>query len=110
MELLERLKRRFSAMSKQLYVVYFESANYAGYGEHARVWATSEEEAKEAVSDYAEEYYYDQDGDQLEEDDIEDGPYANVMSAVLQAGSEFEEFIADPQQAEHFYPIINTND
>lgn len=103
-------------MQKELYVVEFSSANYAGAPEHCRVWAFSEEDAKDAASEYAHEFYYEQDaeqwyGENRDEDDEEEGNgpggWATVDRAELQSGSRHEEFIADPEQAANFYPIVN---
>lgn len=92
----------------ELYVVYFESANYAGYGEHCLVWANSVEEAmeNEDVASYAEDFYYDQDCTQYyeEHEDEEPGNWASIMSAVPLKDSEFEEFVSNQPE---FYPIVN---
>lgn len=64
------------------YLVYFESANYAGYGEHRIVWAEDEDGAHDQALTLAEEYYYDEDADQILldfGDDFEE-PYGNVVS------------------------------
>lgn len=97
-------------MKKELYVVQISSTNYAGAPEHCRVWAESEEDAMEAASAYANDFYYEQDADQwyseLEEDaDTEN--WASIDHAVLQEGSVHEKYIADPKQAQNFYPIVN---
>ena len=103
-------------MQKELYVVEFSSANYAGAPEHCRVWAESEEDAIEAASNYAHDYYYeqyseqwyDENGDEEDEDsDIAPDAWASIDRAFPQAGSSFEKFIDDPVQAENFYPIVN---
>ena len=99
-------------MQKELYVVEFSSANYAGAPEHCRVWAESEEDALDAATSHAEDYYMEQDQDQWEEENDEfreEGPgaWATMDRAVLQVGSEFEEYIADAVQAETFFPIVN---
>lgn len=65
----------------KLYLVYFESANYAGYGEHILVEAESEDAAREAVDPYANEFYYAEDAQQLEEEEIDcEGFYATIVS------------------------------
>ncbi len=93
---------------RELYVVYFESANYAGYGEHALVWASSVEEAlaDEQLAQHAEEFYYEQDGDQyLEEHGDDDGVvWAYIGSALPLKGSEFEQYVAKQPQ---LYPVVN---
>lgn len=93
---------------KELYVVYFESANYAGYGEHCLVWAESEDEARynEAVSEYAEDYYRVQDAEQWFEEhgDDEEDSWASIMWARLVVGSEYERYVAEQPE---LYPILN---
>ncbi len=98
-------------MERELYVVYFESANYAGYGEYALVWATSEDEAKDNddLAAYAEDFYREQDEEQLEEEhgedfDLDGVVWASIQSAVPLKGSEFEEHVANQPE---FYPILN---
>lgn len=98
-------------MSKELYVVYFESANYAGYGEHCLVWAEDEDEARDEATSYAEDFYYQQDQDQLEEDyeDMETNsePYASIEKvSKLSDNPDIIEYLKDPDQAT-FYPIVN---
>ena len=98
-------------MRKELYVVCFESANYAGAGETCLAWATSEEDAKEAAASYAEDFYREQDEDQWKEEyaedmDEDDVMWATVTSAVLLKGSEYEEYQKDPSQAS-FYQLVN---
>ena len=93
--------------NKQLYVVYFESANYAGYGEHCMVWATDEDDAlsNDAVSEFAEDFYREQDESQwYEENDYECDVWASIQSATKLTGSEFEEFVAKQPE---LYPIVN---
>lgn len=81
-------------MDKQaLYLVYFESAHYAGYGEHILVWAKDAMDAEAAISDYADE----QDGDQMEEDGTDDGVYSSIMSIEL-----FDESHKDWEHRESF--------
>jgi len=64
-----------------LWLVYFESANYAGYGEHRIVEADSEDAAREIIEPIANEYYYEEDSPQLEEEGIDpDGFYASIVS------------------------------
>lgn len=99
-------------MERELYVVYFESANYAGYGEHALVWASSEQEAlcDDRLVEYAEEFYRDQDEQQFEEEhaegfDLDEVAWSSVISAVQLKDSEFEEYVAKQPE---LYPIVNT--
>lgn len=94
--------------TRELYVVCFESANYAGAGDTCMAWATSEKEAMGAAAQFAEEFYYEEDQDQyIEENGEDDGVmYANVTSAVLLKGSQYEEYQKDPSQAS-FYQLVN---
>jgi hypothetical protein len=95
-------------MKKELYVVEFESANYCGAPEYCRVWADSEDEAMFQAEMYAEDFYCEQDEDQYMDENKEyPDCWAHMCSAVLQEGSEYEEFIADPVQANTYYPIVN---
>ncbi len=97
-------------MEKELYIVEFASANYAGGASHCLVWATSEDAAEEAAWEYAENYYYEEDGDQLIEDGYDQSDACSVINwAELVEGSEFEEFVKDPSQAE-FYPEVNSKE
>lgn len=105
-------------MEKELWVVYFESANYCGYGEHCLVWATSEKDAKYAASSYAEEQCMQQDSDQYKEEygDNEDDEdclqgvlWANVQTAFALSSEEGEDvrgYLLDDTQKQ-FYPIVN---
>jgi hypothetical protein len=86
-------------MVKELYVVYFESAIYCGYGEHVLVWATDVEDARDAAEGYASDFYCDQDQDQY----MDGVAWASIMSVELLAGSEYEEFA-------NSYEVINTKD
>lgn len=92
----------------ELYVVYFESANYCGYGEHCLVWADSEENAmyNDFVLQYAEEFYMEQDQEQYLEEHGDDDQvtWASIMSAEPLKGSEHEKYVAKQPD---FYPIVN---
>lgn len=98
-------------MEKQLYCVYFESANYAGYGDYCLVMAESESDAMDNpdVLSYAEDTCREQNEDQYieehGEDEAEDNVWASIISAELVEGSDVERYIADLSQAS-FYPII----
>lgn len=98
-------------MEKQLYCVYFESANYVGYGDYCLVMAESWSDAMDNpdVSAYAEDTCREQHEDQYieehGEDEAEDNVWASIISAELVEGSDVERYIADLSQAS-FYPII----
>ena len=92
-----------------LYIIYAESANYCGYGQHFVVEAINEDDASAVAEQQIEEYFFDQDWDQLEEDygpDFE-GPHGSVVS-VEEFGPDHEswKFYQDPTQAE-FYIKVN---
>lgn len=100
-------------MEKQLFVVYFESANYCGYGEHCLVWATDEYDAREAASSYAENFYYEQDYDQWEEEiegcddsDVSWATITEVYPLASDAAEDVRRYLQDDTQ-KHFYPIVN---
>jgi len=92
-----------------LYIVYCESANYCGYGQHFVVEADNEVEAEDSVAEASEEYFCEQDRDQLEEEehDLEGMTFATTIS-VEPFGPEHKswEFYQDPSQAE-FYIKVN---
>lgn len=98
---------------KELYVVYFESANYAGYGEHCMVWAESEDDAtyNDSVMAFAEDFYREQDEEQFTEEnegwELDEVVWATVMSATRLEGSDFEEFT---KKQPDLYPIVNSKD
>jgi hypothetical protein len=99
-------------MEKELYVVYFESANYCGYGEHCLVWATSPEDAENEATSYAEDFYYEQDSAQFEEehDHENEGAWASFTKEPYPLASEqaadIREYLKEESQ-KGFYPIVN---
>ena len=93
-----------------LYIIYYESANYCGYGEHVVVHANSEDEAKDKAFYHMEEFYREQDEEQYLEEHEDDpdfeGPWSTVITCDLFGpGHEQWEFFMMPSQAIH-YPII----
>ena len=90
----------------EIYIVAFSSMNYCGAENHCSVWASSDEEAVEKATDWAEEYMYEQDTEQLEEDGYDEGPYAAMGEAVPLIGSEFEKYYSDHVQRDNFYPQV----
>ena len=95
---------------RELYVIEFESANYAGGSETCMVWATSAENAREEFdqSNWGEEFYCEQDQEQyLEENGDDEGVvWSSFVAATKLAGSEYEEFANDSSQSS-FYQIVN---
>jgi hypothetical protein len=106
---------------QELYVVYFESANYCGYGEHCLVWATDEDDARDKASDWADEFYREQDLYQYKEEygnDDEDEEYLNgvvwasimnVFPLASEEGEGIRGYLLDDEQ-KHFYQVINEKD
>jgi hypothetical protein len=94
---------------KRLYVVEFESMNYAGAPSHCLVWATDEEDAKLESESFAEDWYYQEDGDQyLEDNEDDDGViWSTTTSVVLLESSEFAKFVEDEQQQYAFFKVVN---
>lgn len=91
-----------------LWLIYCESANYCGYGQHFVVEADSEEEAREKVFDSAEEYFYEQDGEQLEEDGVLYDCYSTIESVEPFDQSHRDwKYYKDPSQSE-FYIEVDT--
>ena len=92
-----------------LYIIYAESANYCGYGQHFVVEANDESEAEDLVLESAEEYFCEQDRDQLEEEglDHEGMVFSNTVSVELFGpGHTAWEFYQDPEQSQ-FYIKVN---
>lgn len=111
------LTREFKQiMEKELYVVYFESANYACAGEYVLVWATDEEDAmsNDALIEYAEDYYRCQDEAQYMDENDDEEPdgvvWASIQSAELLIGSDHEEFALNPKPGCSVYHYMNTKD
>jgi hypothetical protein len=89
------------------YIIFAESANYCGYGQHFVVLnALSEEDAHTQAEAEIEEYFYEQDSDQLEEEGQEADTYGSVVSI-----EEFDEthstwkYYIDPSQSEFYIEV-----
>jgi len=91
-----------------LYIIYAESANYAGYGQHFVVEADDETQAEELALDAIEDYFREQDESQLEEEhDLDGMMYSNIMiTEPFDAAHDFWKYYQDPSQAE-FYIRVN---
>lgn len=92
-----------------LYIVYADSANYCGYGQHFVVEASSEDEASELVVESAEDYFREQDEGQLDDEghDLDGMVFANIVSVEeLNEDHECWSFYNDPSQSE-FYIRVN---
>jgi hypothetical protein len=92
-----------------LYIVYCESANYAGYGQHFVVEAESETEAEMLVEPAAEDYFREQDEDQLVEEglDLDGMSYSTIETVeVFNEQHDSWKYYQDLGQAE-FYIKVN---
>lgn len=91
-----------------IYLIYAESANYCGYGQHFVVEAPDEDTAKLLAEPAVEEYFYEQDSDQyLDEHAEEPDNYGNIMTCeVFDQAHESWKYYCDPTQSE-FYIRVN---
>jgi hypothetical protein len=93
----------------KLWIIYFESANYCGYGQHCLVLAESEDGARDLAIPYAEDYYQEEDYDQYVEEygEPEWVTWSNVISCEeFTPEHESWQFAWQPDQ-EQFYERIN---
>lgn len=93
-----------------LYLIYTESANYCGHVQHFVVEAPDEETARDLVADAAEEYWYEQDGDQYREEHDEDEDadfWADIKTCEeFGPGHESWQYYQDPGQAQFYIEVI----
>jgi hypothetical protein len=92
-----------------LYIIYAESANYAGYGQYFVVEADDEVEAEDRVLDACEDYFREQDESQLEEEehDLDGMMYSSIQTIEpFDAAHDSWKYYQDPSQAE-FYIKVN---
>ena len=89
-----------------LYLVYAESANYAGYGQYFVVEAEDEQEAEVLAADAIEEFFYDQDDEQLQEEGEEPEFYGSV-GRIEEFSTEHEQwgYYTDPIQSLHYIKV-----
>jgi hypothetical protein len=95
-----------------LYIIYCESANYCGYGQHFVVAADSEAQAEELALDACEDYFREQDESQLEEEgyDLDGMMYSSIMTTEpFDAAHDSWKYYQDPGQTE-FYIKVNFNE
>ena len=101
----------FQNSEYRLYVVEFESANYAGAPEHCLVWAFNEEDAIDNATSWAEDFYREQDQSQWEdengEEGIDDQVWASMRSAELLEDYDYAHIVEDPEQQCNFYQVVN---
>lgn len=91
-----------------LYILYYESANYCGYGQHAVVRADNETEAQLLADGPMEDYFCDQDQDQYIEEhgDDEYVIWANMLTCEeLSPEHESWKYVVNPDQAQ-FYEFV----
>lgn len=95
---------------RELYVIEFESANYAGASETCMVWADSVEDAQQEFENscWGEDFFREQDQDQyIEENGDDEGVvWSSFIEAIPLKGSVHEEFATNPTQ-QQFYQIVN---
>ena len=92
-----------------LYIIYAESANYCGYGQHFVVEADNVFQAEELAEQACDDYFREQDEEQLEEEgyDLDGMTYSNIMTTELfNAEHDSWKYYQDPSQAE-FYIKVN---
>ena len=80
---------------ERCYLVYWESANYAGYGEHWVVEAENEDEAQEITGERAEDFFYEQDSEQYLEENGEDDGVMWASSFSIKSWNELDETVRD---------------
>jgi hypothetical protein len=92
---------------KKPFILYYESANYCGYGHHAIVLASDETEAEELSEGAMEDYFREQDEDQYFDEYGEDNPlWASLISCEeLTKDHESWKFACTEDQAQ-FYEFI----
>jgi hypothetical protein len=92
-----------------LYIIYAESANYCGYGQHFVVEANSQDRAEQLAFDACEDYFREQDESQLEDDefDLDGMMYSNIVTVEpFDADHDSWKYYQDESQAE-FYIKVN---
>lgn len=92
----------------KLWIVYFESANYCGYGEYCVVRADDSTNAEIIAESYAEDNYCEEDSDQwYDENGHDPDRWAEIKKVELfDEGHECWQYYIDPSQSS-FYPVIN---
>lgn len=93
---------------KQIYVVEYKSADWAGASSHCLVMAESEEDAEELSQDFIEQDMYDTYSGEYE-DNVEEleGPYSTIVRIVPLKGSEYEQYVKNDSQQRTYYPEVN---
>lgn len=104
----------FPQMTKQLYIIQYDSAHWCGGESHCVTWAHSAEEAQEEAHEYMEtsmrELFSDEYNDYYN-DETETGAYDEECAYVvnwcelLTPEHEHWPYYTDPTQAD-FYPLI----
>lgn len=105
-------------MTKQLYIIEYESAHWCGGVSHCVVWAHDDCEAQLEASDFMEDSmrelfsdeYHDEYNEETETDFYGDEQaYTVNWCARLTAAHEHWQYYTDPTQTE-FYPEIGTQE
>lgn len=106
----------FPTMTKQLYIIQYNSAHWCGGESHCVVWAENADEAVMEASDFMEDSMRELFSDEYDDyynDDTEAGAYDDEQAYVvhwcdpLTHEHEYWEYFQDPTQAD-FYPVIGT--
>jgi hypothetical protein len=95
-----------------LYIIYAESANYCGYGQHFVVEADNETQAEELVLDVSEVYFCEQDESQLDDEghDLDGMVYSNIITVEpFDADHDSWKYYQDKSQSE-FYIKVNIDE
>lgn len=97
---------------KQIYVVEYESADWAGASSHCLVMASSEEDAEEISEEFRDQDMYDTYSGEYEDNKEDfgvepDGPYSTLVRVVPLKGSEYEQYVKDEGQQRTYYPAVN---
>jgi hypothetical protein len=95
-------------MKKQIYVITYSSAHYAGAPSNCLVLATDGDDARLEADGFMQEQEIENNYEQMTEDDISDDESAYFVDKVeLLKDSEHAEFVKDLQQQLTYYPKVN---
>lgn len=99
-------------MTKQLFIIDYESSQWCGGQSHCVVWATDADDAVDQASVYMEEEMRELFSDEYEDDEEEcdsmECAYSVNSVEILDEKNEHWEFFQHETQAQ-FYPIVNEN-
>jgi hypothetical protein len=95
-------------MTKQLYIIEYQSAHWCGASDNVLVWAFSENCAEVQAEGHMSEHLLELYSDEYEEIDdayTDECPYTVVSIEPFNEAHEYWGYFCDPSQAE-FYPVI----